>query len=268
MAEEDEDKTTFFAGEGVYCYQKMPFCLKNTRATYQRLVDKVFNDQIRRNIKAYVGDMVIKSTLEEDMLTDIKETFQRKHKRNFIHEKGRRTESYLLCKQSPTGSRALLPRTGKTYTSVGTRSEKAAKMISGTYGEHDIMFRARGDDNKETPKDFLIKAPPKDNMKEAGRKTDTKLEETKPSCEWKLYTDGASSSDELLVEVLVRRSIEEKEVLQVKTKEEESWMTPIHEYLLSGLLPEDSKESRNIRNKAPQYKLIRGNLYKKSFYTP
>ncbi|GJY68760.1 hypothetical protein Tco_0471742 [Tanacetum coccineum] len=26
-------------------------------------------------------------------------------------------------------------------------------------------------------------------------KTDTKLEETKPSYEWKLYTDGASSSD-------------------------------------------------------------------------
>ncbi|GJT98769.1 reverse transcriptase domain-containing protein [Tanacetum coccineum] len=45
-------------------------------------------------------------------------------------------------------------------------------------------------------------------------------------------------------------------------------MTPIHEYLLSGLLPEDPKESRKIRIKAPQYKLIKGSLYKKSFYTP
>ncbi|GJS03100.1 reverse transcriptase domain-containing protein [Tanacetum coccineum] len=77
MAEEDEDKTTFFAGEGVYCYRKMPFGLKNAGATYQRLVDKVFNDQIGRNLEAYVDDMVIKSTSEEDMLTDIKETFQR-----------------------------------------------------------------------------------------------------------------------------------------------------------------------------------------------
>ncbi|GKC77659.1 reverse transcriptase domain-containing protein, partial [Tanacetum coccineum] len=33
-------------------------------------------------------------------------------------------------------------------------------------------------------------------------------------------------------------------------------------------LPEDSKESRKIRIKSPQYKLIRGILYKKSFYTP
>ncbi|GKC49361.1 hypothetical protein Tco_1072106 [Tanacetum coccineum] len=75
MAEGNEDKTTFFAGEGVFCYRKMPFGLKNTGATYQTLVDKVFHDQIGRNLKAYVYDMVIKSTFEEDMLPDIKETF-------------------------------------------------------------------------------------------------------------------------------------------------------------------------------------------------
>ncbi|GJR25044.1 hypothetical protein Tco_0973571 [Tanacetum coccineum] len=39
--------------------------LKNAGATYQRLVDKVFNDQIRKKLKAYVDDMVIKSTFEE-----------------------------------------------------------------------------------------------------------------------------------------------------------------------------------------------------------
>ncbi|GJT60399.1 reverse transcriptase domain-containing protein [Tanacetum coccineum] len=45
-------------------------------------------------------------------------------------------------------------------------------------------------------------------------------------------------------------------------------MTPIHEYLMSGLLPEDPKESRKIRVKAPQHKLIRGSFYRRSFYTP
>nr|GEU94541.1 reverse transcriptase domain-containing protein [Tanacetum cinerariifolium] len=59
-----------------------------------------------------------------------------------------------------------------------------------------------------------------------------------------------------------------KEILQVETKEGESWMTLIHKYLVSGLLPEDPKESRKIRVKAPQYKLIRGNMYRRSFYTP
>ncbi|GJW82179.1 reverse transcriptase domain-containing protein [Tanacetum coccineum] len=45
-------------------------------------------------------------------------------------------------------------------------------------------------------------------------------------------------------------------------------MSPIHEYLLSGLLPKDPRESRKIRIKALQYKLIKGSLYKKSFFTP
>ncbi|GJR38405.1 hypothetical protein Tco_1214089 [Tanacetum coccineum] len=49
MVEEDEDKTAFFIGEGVFCYRKMPFGLNNAGATYQRLVDKVFHDQIGRN---------------------------------------------------------------------------------------------------------------------------------------------------------------------------------------------------------------------------
>ncbi|GKA55993.1 reverse transcriptase domain-containing protein [Tanacetum coccineum] len=73
---------------------------------------------------------------------------------------------------------------------------------------------------------------------------------------------------EVLVEVLTKRSIDNKEVLQVEVKEGESWMTPIHEYLLSGLLPEDLKEPMKIRIKSPQYKLIKGSLYKKSFFTP
>ncbi|GJZ21366.1 reverse transcriptase domain-containing protein [Tanacetum coccineum] len=75
MAKEDKDKTTFFAGKEEFCYRKMPFRLKNAGATYQRLVDMVFGDQIRRNLEAYVNDMVIKSTSEEDILHDIQETF-------------------------------------------------------------------------------------------------------------------------------------------------------------------------------------------------
>ncbi|GKA11019.1 reverse transcriptase domain-containing protein [Tanacetum coccineum] len=65
---------------------------------------------------------------------------------------------------------------------------------------------------------------------------------------------------EVLVEVLTKRSIEEKEVLKVDMQERKSWMDPIYEYLLSELLPEDTKEARKIIIQVPQYKLIRGNM--------
>ncbi|XP_071699847.1 uncharacterized protein [Rutidosis leptorrhynchoides] len=60
MAEVDEDKTAFHIDQGIYCYTKMPFGLKNVRATYQRVVDLAFRDQIGRNLEAYVNDLVIK----------------------------------------------------------------------------------------------------------------------------------------------------------------------------------------------------------------
>ncbi|GKA97681.1 reverse transcriptase domain-containing protein [Tanacetum coccineum] len=52
---------------------------------------------------------------------------------------------------------------------------------------------------------------------------------------------------EVLVKVLTKRSIEEKEVLKVDMQERKSWMGLIHENLLSRLLPEDTKEARRIR---------------------
>nr|GEW32630.1 reverse transcriptase domain-containing protein [Tanacetum cinerariifolium] len=82
MAKEDEHKMAFYAMKGVHCCKKISFGLKNAGATYQRLGDKVFESQLRRNMKAYVDDMVIKSMDEFDMLADIQETFKRLRKIN------------------------------------------------------------------------------------------------------------------------------------------------------------------------------------------
>ncbi|GJV46453.1 reverse transcriptase domain-containing protein [Tanacetum coccineum] len=51
IAKEDEEKTTFITSQGVFCYSKMPFGLRNAGATYQRLVDKAFHKQIDRNLE-------------------------------------------------------------------------------------------------------------------------------------------------------------------------------------------------------------------------
>ncbi|GJR36059.1 reverse transcriptase domain-containing protein [Tanacetum coccineum] len=76
MAKEDEEKTAFTTSQGIFCYSKMPFGLKNAGATYQRLVDKAFQRQIGRNLEVYVDDLVIKSRTEEEIIRDITETFK------------------------------------------------------------------------------------------------------------------------------------------------------------------------------------------------
>nr|GEW49643.1 reverse transcriptase domain-containing protein [Tanacetum cinerariifolium] len=67
MAAADEEKTAFHTGHGVYCYTKMPFGLKNAGATYQRRMDKAFENQMGRNIEVYVDDLVVKSHTEAEM---------------------------------------------------------------------------------------------------------------------------------------------------------------------------------------------------------
>ena len=42
MDPNDQEKTSFITGQGTYCYRVMPFGLKNAGATYQRLVNKMF----------------------------------------------------------------------------------------------------------------------------------------------------------------------------------------------------------------------------------
>ena len=53
----------------------MPFRLKNAEATYQRLVNQMFNKQIGRNVQVYVDDMLVKSKEEESHLDELKKTF-------------------------------------------------------------------------------------------------------------------------------------------------------------------------------------------------
>ena len=53
----------------------MPFGLKNVGATYQRLMDKVLAPMLRRNVQAYVDDMVVMSLEKDKHVTDLEELF-------------------------------------------------------------------------------------------------------------------------------------------------------------------------------------------------
>ena len=75
MDEADQEKTSFVTSQGLFCYEVMPFGLKNTGATYQRLVNHMLRPQIGRNVEVYVDDMLVKSLDEGKHLDDLQETF-------------------------------------------------------------------------------------------------------------------------------------------------------------------------------------------------
>jgi hypothetical protein len=75
MNEADQERTIFITDRGLYRYKMMSFDLKNARATYQRLVNKMFQDQIGRNVEVYVNDMLVKSIQATDQVAKLRKTF-------------------------------------------------------------------------------------------------------------------------------------------------------------------------------------------------
>ena len=54
----------------------MPFGLKNAGATYQRLVNRMFQKQIGASMEVYIDDMLVKSTTVELHVAQLSEAFQ------------------------------------------------------------------------------------------------------------------------------------------------------------------------------------------------
>ena len=79
---DDQERTVFVTPIGNYHYKVMPFGLKNVGATYQRMMTRMFEPQLGRNIEIYIDDMVVKSKAEFEHINDLGNIFEilRKHK--------------------------------------------------------------------------------------------------------------------------------------------------------------------------------------------
>ncbi|GJW73136.1 reverse transcriptase domain-containing protein [Tanacetum coccineum] len=476
---EDEEKTTFITSQGIFCYSKIPFGLKNAEETYQRLVDKAFHKQIGQNLEVYVDDLVIKSRTEREIIRDIEKTFKTLREINMklnpkkctfgvregiflgykVHADGLKVcpdmVEAVLSFPSPKclkdvqrlneklaslnrflskSAKRSLPffKTLKRYTKKNdfqwtaeaeTAFEQMKKLIaelpmltapkekeeliiylaatkeaisavlmmerdgkqvpiyffsralqgleinytlmeklilalvtrrllkwSFELGEYDIHYRPRTSVKEEILADFIMEHPEDDPP-------DTPMEDKEELLNsWVLFTDGSSCIDgfgagliltnpegaeftytlrfrftamanqvngsyiakepqmikylekvraltstfkefsikqvprgenkkadalskmastcfvhpskQVLVEQLKEKSINEKEVLAVEEEEGCTWMTPIHEYLMEEILPEEKRKARAIRRKAGRYAVTNGILYKKSFLGP
>ncbi|KAI5354954.1 hypothetical protein L3X38_007849 [Prunus dulcis] len=75
MHEDDKAKTSFIIERGTYCYKVMPLGLKNARATYQRIGNKIFKKQIDKTMKVYVDDMLVKAPKRVDHIGSLAQSF-------------------------------------------------------------------------------------------------------------------------------------------------------------------------------------------------
>ncbi|GAU42817.1 hypothetical protein TSUD_288450 [Trifolium subterraneum] len=82
MAEIDKKKTAFMTENGNYYYNVTPFGLKNAGATYQRMMNKVFHNEIGDMLEVYMDDMIVKSEEEIDHTAHLKRVFDQARKFN------------------------------------------------------------------------------------------------------------------------------------------------------------------------------------------
>ncbi|GKB69260.1 reverse transcriptase domain-containing protein [Tanacetum coccineum] len=239
--------------------------------------------------------------------------------------------------------------TDKPIKEILARPEKSGRIAKWAIelGEHDIEFKGRNSVKGHVLADFLAETPTT-KSKETQKARNEGLD---PENTWKLYTDGASSSDgcraglilvnlegreytyalrfefettnneaeyevllaglriaeemkiedldifvdfqlvanqvkrlfearQLVIKSILRENKKDtqkfqellngtwKVVTNIIKKEGENGMAPIREHLLFGNLPDDSQKARKIRIKAPQYRMIDNDLYRKSYLSP
>ncbi|XP_013607919.1 PREDICTED: uncharacterized protein LOC106314623 [Brassica oleracea var. oleracea] len=71
MNPDDQEETAFITDRGTYCYRVMPFGLKIAGATYQRLVNRMFSEQLGKTMGVCIYNMLVKSLKEQDHIDDM-----------------------------------------------------------------------------------------------------------------------------------------------------------------------------------------------------
>ena len=82
LVQNDQEKTYFVTPIENYYYKVMPFGLKNAGSTYQRMMTRMFEPQLGKNIEVYIDDMVVTSKVESKHINDLRAIFEilRTHK--------------------------------------------------------------------------------------------------------------------------------------------------------------------------------------------
>nr|KYP45835.1 Uncharacterized protein K02A2.6 [Cajanus cajan] len=219
------------------CYS---FGLKNAGATYQRLMNKVFQHQIGRNMEVYVDDMVVKSRDLDRHIVDLSEVFQqlRKYDMRLNPEK---------CVFGVAGGKFLgfMLKTKKFEWSI--ECEKAFRNLKERLGSPPILS-----------------------------KPDLEL----PIVVYLCVSNDAISAvlvqerDRQQPIYFISHMLQEAETSVVTTEclaVEEStrtWITDMVDHLEHGKVPSDPAAARKLRTQAARYTMVGGELYRRGFSVP
>ncbi|GKA21799.1 reverse transcriptase domain-containing protein [Tanacetum coccineum] len=215
MTKKDEDKMAFHTDEGVFYYTKIPFGLKNAGATYQRLVDTIFEGQIRGrrsilgNEEADNGATNLNGPKEGGRTHGLPISGQQSSQRRFISGKTLEISPNPLRKQNIAGpyNQGYHRQTHKSNIKQSRATRRLAKwgIKLEAYG---IKYAPRSVIKGQVLADFLaednstqVKASgSNDTLIEGKSREEQEAPETKTPKNlgteidiWKLYTDGASN---------------------------------------------------------------------------
>jgi hypothetical protein len=77
VCEEDKEKTTFTTPWGTFMYDKMPFGMMNTWATFQRTMDITFVGEKEKFMVIYLDDIPILSNYDDEHLQHLEQVFRK-----------------------------------------------------------------------------------------------------------------------------------------------------------------------------------------------
>ncbi|GJY57281.1 reverse transcriptase domain-containing protein [Tanacetum coccineum] len=145
MAKEDEEKTAFITSQGIFCYSKMPFGLKNAGSTYQRLVDKAFQRQIGRNLENF-QHLPLQGDVEKLIIYLLRKG--KAISAVLMNRQRRQANTSIFRKPNSTRPGSQLYPYGKVGVSLAQCKQTIEKILPSTHGRCN---------NKSTDKATVVK---------------------------------------------------------------------------------------------------------------
>nr|GEY14709.1 reverse transcriptase domain-containing protein [Tanacetum cinerariifolium] len=239
MAKEDEEKTTFITSQGIFCYSKMPFGLRNVGATYQRLVDKAFHKQVGRNLElngklASLNRFLAKSTkkslpfFKTLKICTKKSDFHWTEEAMFAFKQMKQFIAKIPTLNAPEEKEELIVYLAVAKEAANADSRLVANQVNETYIAKEADMIRYLEKVRTLTNGFRMFS-----IKQVSRSENKKADALSKITS----TSFAHLTKHVLVKELKEKSINELKVLAVVEEEWDTWMTSIYEYLTEETLP-------------------------------